>query len=181
MPKQAFNPRRLLVVHAHPDDESLFSGHIIAERLAAGAEVYVLTLTRGERGKVKLEELRPLEGNLQAMGAYRATELREALSAYGNVKHAFAGTRAYLDSGLRINSVGKPAKPRDLDEMALSAAATSVIAEDILKAIEEFNPDAVLTYNQKGGFGHPDHKMAYEATSLALENMPRSVARHSSG
>jgi N-acetyl-1-D-myo-inositol-2-amino-2-deoxy-alpha-D-glucopyranoside deacetylase len=168
MAKVNFNPKRLFIVHAHPDDESLFTGHVIADRVAAKAEVMVFTLTRGERGKVKLEELRPLEGNLQAMGAYRATELREALSAYGNVKHAFAGTRAYLDSGLRINSVGKPAKPRDLDEMALSAAATSVIAEDILKAIEEFNPDAVLTYNQKGGFGHPDHKMAYEATSLAL-------------
>ena len=79
MPKQTFNAKRLLVVHAHPDDESIFTGHIIAERLAAGAEVYVLTLTRGERGKVKLEELKGLEGQLRAMGAFRTGELKVAL------------------------------------------------------------------------------------------------------
>jgi N-acetyl-1-D-myo-inositol-2-amino-2-deoxy-alpha-D-glucopyranoside deacetylase len=128
----------------------------------------VFTLTRGERGKVKLEELKSLEGNLAAMGAFRSGELREALAAFGPVKHAFAGTRAYLDSGMRLNPLGKPAKPRKLDEMALSAASTAVIADDIFKVIKDFKPDAVLTYNAKGGFGHPDHKMAHEATAMAI-------------
>jgi N-acetyl-1-D-myo-inositol-2-amino-2-deoxy-alpha-D-glucopyranoside deacetylase len=102
------------------------------------------------------------------MGAFRSGELREALAAFGDVKHAFAGTRAYLDSGMRLNPLGRPAKPRRLDELALSAASTSVIADDILKLIQEFKPDAVLTYNRKGGFGHPDHKMAHEATAMAI-------------
>jgi N-acetyl-1-D-myo-inositol-2-amino-2-deoxy-alpha-D-glucopyranoside deacetylase len=168
MAKATFTPQRLLIVHAHPDDESLFTGHVIAERLSAKAEVMVFTLTRGERGKVKLEELKSLEGNLAAMGAFRSGELREALAAFGNVKHAFAGTRVYKDSGMRLNPLGRPAKPRKLDEMALSAASTSVIADDILKVIQEFKPDAVLTYNRKGGFGHPDHKMAHEATAMAI-------------
>jgi N-acetyl-1-D-myo-inositol-2-amino-2-deoxy-alpha-D-glucopyranoside deacetylase len=168
MAKATFQPQRLLIVHAHPDDESLFTGHVIAERLAAGAEVMVFTLTRGERGKVKLEELKSLEGNLAAMGAFRTDELREALAAFGDVKHAFAGTRAYLDSGMRLNPLGKPAKPRKLDELALSAASTSVVADDILRVIQDFKPDAVLTYNRKGGFGHPDHKMAHEATAMAI-------------
>ena len=168
MAKPTFQPKRLLIVHAHPDDESLFTGHVIADRLAAKAEVMVFTLTRGERGKVKLEELKSLEGNLSAMGAFRSGELREALAAFGDVKHAFAGTRAYLDSGMRLNPFGRPAKPRRLDEMALSAASTSVIADDIFNAIQEFKPDAVLTYNRKGGFGHPDHKMAHEATAMAV-------------
>jgi len=168
MAKATFQPQRLLIVHAHPDDESLFTGHVIAERLAAGAEVMVFTLTRGERGKVKLEELKSLEGNLAAMGAFRTGELREALAAVGGVKHAFAGTRAYLDSGMRLNPLGKPAKPRKLDELALSAASTSVIADDILRVIQDFKPDAVLTYHRKGGFGHPDHKMAHEATAMAI-------------
>jgi N-acetyl-1-D-myo-inositol-2-amino-2-deoxy-alpha-D-glucopyranoside deacetylase len=168
MAKATFNPQRLLIVHAHPDDESLFTGHVIADRLAANAEVFVFTLTRGERGKVKLEELKSLEGNLTAMGAFRSGELREALAAFGDVKHAFAGTRAYMDSGMRLNPLGRPAKPRKLDEMALSAASTSVIADDILKLIQDFKPDAVLTYNRKGGFGHPDHKMAHEATAMAI-------------
>ncbi len=167
MSKAVFDPKRLLIVHAHPDDESLFTGHVIADRLAKGAEVFVLTLTRGERGRVKLQELKALEGNLPAMGAFRANELREAYAAYGEVKHAFAGTRAYLDSGMRIGSFGKPKRKKRLDEMALAAVSTSVIAEDIMKVMKDFKPDALLTYNRKGGFGHPDHKVAHEATAMA--------------
>jgi len=168
MAKVSFSPHRLLIVHAHPDDESLYTGHVIADRIADKAEVMVLTLTRGERGKVKLEELKSLEGNFAAMASFRAGELREALAAFGDVKHAFAGTRAYLDSGLRLNPFGRPTKLRKLDELALAAASTSVIADDVLKVINEFKPDAVLTYNRKGGFGHPDHKMAHEATAMAI-------------
>lgn len=173
MAKAKFSPKRLLIVHAHPDDESLFTGHIIADRLASKAEVFVLTLTRGERGKVKLEELKPLEGNANSMGSFRATELIEALAAFGPVQHAFAGTRAYLDSGLRINSMGKPSRVKNLDEMSLVAASTSVIADDISAKILEFKPDAVLTYNRNGGFGHPDHKKAHEATAMALRQIAR--------
>jgi len=174
MARPTFNPKRVLLVHAHPDDESLFTGHVIAERIAAGAEVMVFTLTRGERGKMKLQELKPLEGDLRAMGAFRSTELLNALAALGTesnpVKHAFAGTRAYLDSGMRINSRGKPAKKRRLDEMSLVAASVSVIADDIEQLMLKFQPDAVITYNSKGGFGHPDHKRAYEATAMALRH-----------
>lgn len=175
MAKAKFAPKRLLIVHAHPDDESLFTGHIIADRLAAKSEVMVFTLTRGERGKVKLDELKSLEGDLAAMGAFRAAELMEALKAFGDVQHAFAGTRAYLDSGMRINPWGKPAKPRDLDELSLAAAATTIIADDIAAKILEFKPDAVLTYNRRGGFGHPDHKLAHDATAMAI----RKVAKKS--
>lgn len=177
MAKAKFAPKRLLIVHAHPDDESLFTGHIIADRIAAKAQVYVFTLTRGERGKVKLEELKSLEGNLTGMGSFRATELAQALSVYGPVEHSFAGTRAYLDSGLRINPMGKPAKPRKLDELALAAVSTSVIADDIAAKILEFKPDAVLTYNRRGGFGHPDHKVAHEATAMAIRQVSRKRGR----
>ena len=175
MAKAKFAPKRLLIVHAHPDDESLFTGHIISDRIAAKAEVFVLTLTRGERGKVKLDELKALEGNLAAMGSFRAAELHEALRVYGPVQHAFAGTRAYLDSGMRINPFGKPVKPRNIDELALSAAATNVIADDIAAKIIEFKPDAVLTYNSRGGFGHPDHKMAHDATAMAVRNTTKKL------
>jgi N-acetyl-1-D-myo-inositol-2-amino-2-deoxy-alpha-D-glucopyranoside deacetylase len=175
MAKPRFTPKRLLIVHAHPDDESLFTAHVIADRVAAKTEVKVFTLTRGERGKVKLDELKGLEGNLAAMGSFRASELLEALKVFGNVQHAFAGTRAYLDSGMRINPWGKPAKPRNLDEMALSAAATNVIADDIYAQIIEFKADAVLTYNRRGGFGHPDHKMAHDATAMAVRRVAKKL------
>ena len=174
MAKATLNAKRLLLVHAHPDDESLFTGHLIAERLAAGAEVFVLTLTRGERGRVKLDEIKSLEGKLESMGRFRTNELLNALKEYGpGVKHAFAGTRAYLDSGMRVNMFGRPAKPRDLDEMALSAAGTQVIADDILRVLKDFKPDAVVTYNSKGGFGHPDHVLAHRATASAVRQYAR--------
>lgn len=168
MSKPTFKPKRLLLVHAHPDDESLFTGHIIANAIASGAEVMVLTLTRGERGRMKLEELKGIEGNLAAVGAFRASELRNALEALGVTRHKFAGTRAYLDSGFRITAWSRATKPKDLDEMALSAVSAAVISEDIYRVIQEFNPDYLLTYNRRGGFGHPDHKRANEASAMAL-------------
>jgi N-acetyl-1-D-myo-inositol-2-amino-2-deoxy-alpha-D-glucopyranoside deacetylase len=173
MPKASFNPKKVLLVHAHPDDESLFTGHIIADRVQSGAEVMVLTLTRGERGRVKLEDLKPLEGNLASMGEFRSNELRNALAQYGNVRHKFAGTRAYLDSGMRLNAFGKPVKPRRTDEMSLSSVSTAVISDDVYQVLREFRPDAVITYNRKGGFGHPDHKKAHEATAMALRRFAR--------
>ena len=181
MSKQTFNAKRLLVVHAHPDDESIFTGHIIADRLSSGAEVYVLTLTRGERGKVKLEELKGLEGQLRAMGAFRTGELKVAISelqkAGSKLHYSFAGTRAFLDSGMRINQMGRPAKKSRTDEMALASASTAVIAEDIERVINEFKPDAILTYNSKGGYGHPDHRMAHHATAMAIRHYRRQKKR----
>ena len=179
MAKPAFNYRRVLLVHAHPDDESLSTGHVIADRMAAGADVMVLTLTRGERGKMKLVELKSLEDNLAAMGAFRTNELINALKEFtigeAKVQHRFAGTRAYLDSGMRINAFGKPAKTKDLDEMALAAVTPSVIADEVIKAIKDFQPEAVVTYNRNGGYGHPDHKAAFEGTALALRKIAKAT------
>ena len=178
MAKASFNPRRVLLVHAHPDDESLSNGHLIADRMLAGAEVFVLTLTRGERGKVKLADLKSLEGELAPMGAFRTAELMNALDEYAvegrEVQHAFAGTRHYLDSGMRISAFGRPTRKRMLDEMSLAAVSTPVIADDILKVMKSFRPDAVVTYNRKGGFGHPDHRKAYEATSMAIRQYAKA-------
>lgn len=178
MAKVTFNPKRLLVVHAHPDDESLFTGHILANAVQNKAEVMVLTLTRGERGRMKLEELKSIEGNLPAMGAFRAGELRNALKVLGVTQHKFAGTRAYLDSGFRISAFGKPIKTKNLDELSLSAVNVAVIADDIYQVIKDFKPDAVVTYNRKGGsFGHPDHKMAHEGAAMALRRIAKENRR----
>jgi N-acetyl-1-D-myo-inositol-2-amino-2-deoxy-alpha-D-glucopyranoside deacetylase len=64
--------------------------------------------------------------------------------------------------------MGRAGKPKNMDELALSAVSTAVISEDIYKILKEFKPDTVVTYNRKGGFGHPDHKRANEASSMAL-------------
>ena len=185
MAKQTFNPKRVLLVHAHPDDESLFTGHVIAERLGAGAEVYVLTLTRGERGKVKLADLKPLEGQSKQMGAFRTAELMTALAAYdtetASVQHSFAGTRAYLDSGMRINALGRPTRKRILDEMSLVAVATPVIADDIVAVMKSFRPDAVITYNRKGGLVTQITRRPTKPPAWPFVSTRRITALHSSG
>ena len=174
MAKSSFNAKRVLLVHAHPDDESIFTSHVIANRTEAGAKVMVLTLTRGERGRVKLDDLKPLESAPAAMGAFRTNELKNALIALGDVQHKFAGTRRYLDSGMRLSAFGKPVKGNSTDEMSLSSVSTAVISDDIFQTLSEFKPDAVITYNRKGGYGHPDHKKAHEATAMALRRFARS-------
>ena len=175
MAKQTFKAKRILLVHAHPDDESLQTGHVIADAIEREAEVFLLTLTRGERGRAKLEELKSLEANPSAMGTFRAGELKNAMAALGVTKFKFAGTRAYLDSGMRIGNLGVPTTPLKLDEMSLAAVSTPVVADDIYLVMVEFKPDAVITYNAKGGYGHPDHKKAHDATAMAMRRYRKVV------
>lgn len=173
MSKPRFSPNRLLVVHAHPDDESLFTGHLIAHALRGGSEVRVLTLTRGEMGSTQVKQFEYLNGNTQAMALFREQELSHALETFAGVQHRYLGKRAYKDSGMRINAWGKVGKPRKLDEMALAAAGTSVVGEDIADEIRDFKPDAVVTYDAKGGYGHPDHKASHAAVAWAIRRVAK--------
>ena len=175
MAKQTFSAKRILLVHAHPDDESLQTGHVMADAIERGAEVFLLTLTRGERGRAKLEELKSLEANPSAMGAFRSGELKNAMAALGVTNYKFAGTRAYLDSGMRIGNLGVPTTPLKLDQMSLAAVSTPVVADDIYQSMVSFKPDAVITYNSKGGYGHPDHKKAHDATAMAMRRYRKVV------
>jgi len=175
MAKQSFNAKRIFLVHAHPDDESLQTGHVMADAVLRGAEVFLFTLTRGEKGKAKLEELKSLEANPSAMGAFRAGELKNAMAALGVKNFKFAGTRAYMDSGMRIGNLGVPTTPLKLDQMSLASVSIPVVADDIFQAMAQFKPDAVITYNAKGGYGHPDHKKAHDATAMAMRRYRLSV------
>lgn len=165
MPK--LTSKRLLVVHAHPDDESIYTAHLIAQTVQAGGEVLVVTLTRGEKGKTQDPDLISLNSDESAMADYRENELRNATSVLG-AEFRILGARAYQDSGMRFNLLGKPSKPRRLEEQSLAAASLKVISEELVAVLKEFRPDAVVSYNSKGGFGHPDHRATHHATMLAL-------------
>lgn len=172
-----FDPRRLLIICAHPGDESVFTGHIISQALERGVRVQLVTLTRGESTQTKLPQLESLNSNRLAMSLHREAELASALNALGGPQHRFAGTRAYRDSGFRLNAWGRLGKPRKLDELSLSAAATAVVAEDILGIMREFRPDTVITHGARGRRVHPDHRSSYLATAMAIrkyrsENLP---------
>lgn len=174
MAGKVFAPRKLLVIHAHPDDESLFTGHLIPHVLDSGAEVRVITLTRGERGQTAVDSLVDLNGDLRAMASFREAELANALTELGVTNHDYLGVRAYIDSGMRINAWGKVGKPRPLDEMSLAAAGTTVVGEDIYSEIKRYRPDAVLTYNSTGGYGHADHRATHHATAWALRRLAKN-------
>jgi len=177
----ADGPERVLFVHAHPDDETLATGATIATLVDSGALVTVLTCTRGELGEVIPASLQGLSG--AALGEYRLGELRAALAVLGVPDHRVLGDRnarwegrdprQYLDSGMRWGESG--AEPLEsTDGRSLSAAEVGEVAADIAAVILAVDPDVVVSYAADGGYGHPDHVRAHEATRTAAEvlNVP---------
>jgi N-acetyl-1-D-myo-inositol-2-amino-2-deoxy-alpha-D-glucopyranoside deacetylase len=163
-------PARLLLVHAHPDDESLWTGGTIARYAARGVQVTVVTCTLGEQGEIipaNLAELRAEAAD--QLGGYRIGELRSACAALGVTDHRFlGGVGRWRDSGM----AGDPANqhPRafvrgDLDTQVDQLAAV----------IAEVRPQVVISYGPDGGYGHPDHIRAHEVTTAAAA--PRGAHR----
>jgi N-acetyl-1-D-myo-inositol-2-amino-2-deoxy-alpha-D-glucopyranoside deacetylase len=172
---------RILFVHAHPDDESITTGGTIATLVADGAAVTVLTCTRGELGEVIPADLQYLLESPAALGAYREGELAAAMRALGVTDHRWLGDadarwidlepRRYLDSGMRWGASGT-AEALDLaDERSLSAAPVSSVTADIAAVIADIDATAVISYDARGGYGHPDHVRAHDAAQRAAEVM----------
>jgi N-acetyl-1-D-myo-inositol-2-amino-2-deoxy-alpha-D-glucopyranoside deacetylase len=156
--------RRLLLVHAHPDDETINNGATMARYVAEGVGVTLLTCTLGEEGEVLVPELEQLAADqADQLGGYRIWELRTAMDALGVTDIRFlGGPGRYRDSGM----MGTPAneKPRafwnaDLDEAVAHAVAV----------VREVRPQVVVTYDENGGYGHPDHIQAHRVAMGAVE------------
>ena len=171
---------RILFVHAHPDDESITTGGTIATLLDRGAHVTVLTCTRGELGEVIPADLQHLLESPERLGEYREGELAEAMRALGVTDHRYLGDenarwidlppRRYLDSGMRWGASGAEAL-ETLGAYSLSAAALSGVTADVAAVIADTSATAVVSYDQNGGYGHPDHVRAHEAARRAAEVM----------
>lgn len=165
---------RVLFVHAHPGDETLSTGATIATLTRAGAEVTVLTCTRGELGEAIAADLTHPVGS--RLGERRVAELDEALAALGVRGHLLLGEsgarwsdrepRRYLDSGMQGGRQG-PLDP--VDRESLTAADVGEIAADIAAVVIRVRPDVVVSYAPDGGNGHPDHIRVHEATRTATE------------
>lgn len=175
--------RRLLLVHAHPDDESINNGATMAAYAAAGARVTLVTCTLGELGEVIPPELRHLTGT--ALGEYRLRELTAAMRELGVEDfRQLGGPGRYRDSGMMgLADNDDPACfwQADVDEAAAH----------LVEVILEVRPQVLVTYDDHGGYGHPDHiqahRVAMRAAELAAEagweipkiywnRVPRSVA-----
>ena len=156
--------RRLLLVHAHPDDETINNGATMARYVTEGAQVTLITCTLGEEGEVLVPELELLgPEHADQLGGYRIGELRAAMDALGVTDSRFlGGPGRYRDSGM----MGTPAndKPRafwnaDLDEAVAHAVAV----------VREVRPQVVVTYDENGGYGHPDHIQTHRVAMGAVE------------
>src|SRR4051812_6746879 len=156
--------RRLLLVHAHPDDESIGTGATMAHYAANGAHVTLVTCTLGEEGEIHLPELAELAADRgDQLGGYRLIELERACAAMGVTDHRFLGAAGrYRDSGM----MGTPANdnPRCFWRADLDTAAG-----DLLDVIREVRPQVVVTYDPDGGYGHPDHIQAHRVAVRAAE------------
>jgi N-acetyl-1-D-myo-inositol-2-amino-2-deoxy-alpha-D-glucopyranoside deacetylase len=165
------SPRTLLFVHAHPDDESLWSGVAIAQHVLAGDTVHVLTCTLGEEGEVipaatrrfELAPDAPREGAAGGeLAGLRAHELGAAVATLGarGVMLSDLVGRSVRDSGM----AGSPAS-RHAD--AFVAAPLHELAEGVAAFIDEEAVDEVVSYERNGGYGHPDHIRAHQLACAA--------------
>jgi len=156
---------RLLLVHAHPDDETINNGVTMAKYVAQDFGVTLVTCTRGEEGEVLVPELEHLASSREdKLGPHREIELRDAMVALGVTDFRFLGapTKQWRDSGM----MGSEQNNRtdnfwnaDIDEAA----------ESLVTVILEIKPHVMVTYDEIGGYGHPDHIQAHRVAMRAAE------------
>jgi mycothiol S-conjugate amidase len=150
---------RLMAVHAHPDDESSKGAATMARHVREGIDVMVCTMTGGERGDVLNPAMDRPEVKAD-MARIRREEMARAREILG-VQQRFMG---FVDSGL---PEGDPKPPLPDGSFALVPLAEA--AAPLVKAVREFRPHVILTYDENGGYPHPDHIKTHQVTVEAFE------------
>ena len=163
--RDSYQGFRVLLVHAHPDDETINNGATMAMYAALGASVTLVTCTRGEEGEVLIPELSHLAASAtDSLGQHRITELALAMKELGVTDHRFLGEGVKLsrDSGMmgtEPNNRPDVFWQADLDEAA----------DLLVRVIDEVKPHVLITYDEFGGYGHPDHIQAHRVAMRAAE------------
>jgi mycothiol S-conjugate amidase len=150
---------RLMAVHAHPDDESSKGAATSAKYVSEGVEVRVVSCTGGERGDILNESLKHDAHILQDITQVRRDEMARAAAVLG-VSHTWLG---FVDSGL---PEGDPLPP--LPEGCFALEPVDVAAEALVRVIRDFRPHVVTTYDENGGYPHPDHVQTHVVTMAAF-------------
>ena len=156
---------RLLLVHAHPDDETINNGSTMAMYAALGAKVTLVTCTRGEEGEVLVPELAHYAAHeTDQLGEHRVIELANAMKALGIEDHRFLGDESikYRDSGMMGT------EPNSRSDVFWNADFEEA-ADYLVRVIEEVQPHVLITYDEFGGYGHPDHIQAHRVAMRAAE------------
>ncbi len=157
------HPRRLLLVHAHPDDETIGTGATMARYAAEGALVTLVTCTLGEEGEILVPELEHLASDKDdGLGQHRIGELAAACEALRVTDHRFlGGPGRWRDSGM----IGTP--QNDRPDVFWQADFTEAV-RDLVGTVREIRPQVVVTYDERGGYGHPDHIQAHRVATAAF-------------
>ena len=178
--------RRMLLVHAHPDDETIFTGATMAKYAAEGARVSLVTCTMGERGFIprthpatRGRDLPPGDERMELTAGIRAKELEAACAELGVTEHWYlGGLGRWRDSG--VKDCGDP--------RAFCSAGVDEAADELGALIQRVQPQVMVTYDANGFYGHPDHIQAHRVAWRAYQQfcdplrtrfyaltMPRSV------
>jgi N-acetyl-1-D-myo-inositol-2-amino-2-deoxy-alpha-D-glucopyranoside deacetylase len=161
--------RRLMLVHAHPDDETINNGVTMARYVAEGAHVTLITCTLGEEGEVLVPELTHLAADqTDQLGPHRIGELDAAMEELGVTDHRFlGGPGRYRDTGMIYDDAGNAAVPTQTRPDSFWQADLLAAANDLVPAIREIRPQVLVTYDEFGNYGHPDHVKAHRVATYA--------------
>jgi N-acetyl-1-D-myo-inositol-2-amino-2-deoxy-alpha-D-glucopyranoside deacetylase len=185
--RDSYSGYRILLVHAHPDDETINNGATMALYAALGAQVTLITCTRGEEGEVLTPELTHLASSeTDSLGEHREIELANAMKALGVTDFRFLaeGEGKYRDSGMMGT------EPNNRPDVFWQADLEEA-SDYLVKVIDEVKPHILITYDEIGGYGHPDHIQAHRVAMRASEKskwqiqkiywntMPKSVLAES--
>lgn len=150
---------RLLAVHAHPDDEASKGAATMASYAAAGVEVMVATCTGGERGDIQNPALVNAPHPARDMGGARRLEMAKAAEILG-IQQQWLG---FTDSGL---PEGEPLPPLPANCFALKPL--EIAAAPLVRLVRRFRPHVIISYDENGGYPHPDHIMAHKVAVEAF-------------
>ena len=163
---------RMLLVHAHPDDETINNGATMAMYAALGAQITLITCTRGEEGEVLVPGLSHLaSSDSDKLGDHRVIELAAAMKELGISDHRFLGDGdvKFRDSGMMGTEVNNRSD-------VFWKADVETAAKLLVDVIHEVKPHLLITYDEIGGYGHPDHIQTHRVAMRAAE--PPAVITH---
>jgi N-acetyl-1-D-myo-inositol-2-amino-2-deoxy-alpha-D-glucopyranoside deacetylase len=163
--------RRLMLVHAHPDDETINNGATMAKYISEGAAVCLVTCTLGEEGEVLVEDLAHLAPDQNDdLGAHRLGELKVAMEILGVTDYVrLGGEGRYRDSGMAYDPEGR-AIARDVLRAGIFWTTDLLeAANELVPIIRDRRPQVLITYNEIGNYGHPDHIQAHRVAMYATQ------------
>jgi N-acetyl-1-D-myo-inositol-2-amino-2-deoxy-alpha-D-glucopyranoside deacetylase len=161
--------QRLLLVHAHPDDETIGQGATMASYVARGTQVTLVTCTLGEEGEVLVPELEHIAADREdTLGEHRIGELTNAMKELGVTDYRFLGGAGhYRDSGMSWDEQRRATARAETKEGTFWRADLLEASDLLVDIIREVRPQVLVTYDQHGNYGHPDHIQAHRVATYA--------------